>query len=288
MGGILYRNAQGVETQLAGLAPVGQMAPSVSEFKSGTFSVPATAVVGGAQTVNVVFDSPMADTDYEVTFSGGGSTEPWYSMIPRNKTVNGFQILAICLSSQGVSYSITYNYQAFRLMTDEVTALDEAKIEQNTANFAPNFSATASYSVGDYVTYNNVLYRCTVQHTASAWNASHFTAVNVGGEMKSMKTTTTGTGSIQSGVTIRTNVVNYAVANKVCTVSFIVDGFSNTTTQGMPIVTNLPAPKFGQEFSWADAINSSILGAYLGTEGTLYVYERTNAIYRVQMTYVCA
>ena len=52
-----------------------------------------------------------------------------------------------------------------------------------TSNFAPAFSDTISYAVGDYVIYNNVLYRCTTAHTAGVWVAGHFTQVTVGGSI---------------------------------------------------------------------------------------------------------
>ena len=50
-------------------------------------------------------------------------------------------------------------------------------------DLAPLFSTTATYAVGDYVTYNGDLYRCTVAHSAGAWNASNFTQVTVGSEL---------------------------------------------------------------------------------------------------------
>ena len=51
-------------------------------------------------------------------------------------------------------------------------------------DLAPAFSTSTAYAIGDYVTYNGNLYRCTTAHTAGAWNASHFTAVNVGEELR--------------------------------------------------------------------------------------------------------
>lgn len=49
-------------------------------------------------------------------------------------------------------------------------------------SLAPAFSSSASYTPGQYVTNGGVLYVCTTSHTGS-WNASHFSAVNVGGEL---------------------------------------------------------------------------------------------------------
>lgn len=52
------------------------------------------------------------------------------------------------------------------------------------ANFAPTFNTVTDYAVGDYVTYNNMLYRCITAHTAGIWVAGHFTQVTVGRELK--------------------------------------------------------------------------------------------------------
>ena len=56
-------------------------------------------------------------------------------------------------------------------------------------SLAAAFSAThtqpggnAGYVVGEYCARSGVLYRCTTAHTG-AWDASHFTAVSVGGDM---------------------------------------------------------------------------------------------------------
>lgn len=53
-------------------------------------------------------------------------------------------------------------------------------------DIAPKYDATATYSVGDYVTYNKTLYKCaTAITTAEAFDDTKWTAVKVGGELKS-------------------------------------------------------------------------------------------------------
>jgi hypothetical protein len=48
---------------------------------------------------------------------------------------------------------------------------------------APAFSASSTYAVGDYVTYEGLLYKCTTAvSTAGAWDATKWTAVAVMGE----------------------------------------------------------------------------------------------------------
>lgn len=53
---------------------------------------------------------------------------------------------------------------------------------------APAFSSSVSYTPGQYVTYGGGLYICTTAHTGS-WNASHFSAVSVGGEFSRLDKT---------------------------------------------------------------------------------------------------
>lgn len=43
---------------------------------------------------------------------------------------------------------------------------------------APEFSASTAYAVGDAVTKDGLVYRCTAAHAAGAWNAAHFAALD--------------------------------------------------------------------------------------------------------------
>lgn len=60
----------------------------------------------------------------------------------------------------------------------------------NTNNsIAPGYNNGLSYAVGDYVIYEGGLYRCTTAiPTHEDWNATHWTAVRVSGELKDIKT----------------------------------------------------------------------------------------------------
>lgn len=40
------------------------------------------------------------------------------------------------------------------------------------------FSRSTAYAVGDYCTYNHILWRCVAAHAAGNWNAAHFTEVS--------------------------------------------------------------------------------------------------------------
>ena len=55
------------------------------------------------------------------------------------------------------------------------------------ADVAPAYSASDTYSVGDYRLYDHTLYKCnTPISTAEAWTAAHWTAVNVTGEISEL------------------------------------------------------------------------------------------------------
>ena len=52
------------------------------------------------------------------------------------------------------------------------------------AGIAPAYSASSTYAVGEYVMYNNALYRCTTAiTTAEAWTAAHWTAAQIGEDL---------------------------------------------------------------------------------------------------------
>ena len=55
---------------------------------------------------------------------------------------------------------------------------------------APAFSSSSTYAVGDYVTYEGLLYKCTTAvSTAGAWDATKWTAVTSTGELNAVKAT---------------------------------------------------------------------------------------------------
>ena len=74
----------------------------------------------------------------------------------------------------------------------------------NLTVIAPQYSASATYAVGDVVIYNGDLYRCTTAITrAEAWNPAHWTAVSLA-EASHMAATASTPGVIRvgSGLTI--------------------------------------------------------------------------------------
>ena len=56
------------------------------------------------------------------------------------------------------------------------------------AVIAPDYSASSTYAVGDYVMYNGSLYRCsTAISTAEAWTAAHWTESKIGTDVSALK-----------------------------------------------------------------------------------------------------
>lgn len=58
----------------------------------------------------------------------------------------------------------------------------------NITSLAPAYSASATYAVGDLVTYNNKLYTCvSAITTAEAWTAAHWSETSTGTELTNLK-----------------------------------------------------------------------------------------------------
>lgn len=70
------------------------------------------------------------------------------------------------------------------LSMKDFATTDITSAKADLADLAPAFSTSTAYTVGDYVTFGGTLYRCTVAHSAGAWNNSHFTTVTVGGDLE--------------------------------------------------------------------------------------------------------
>lgn len=128
--------------------------------------------------------------------SGGGGIKPigvTTTPLYDGATTNPIQI-------NGESYTaetgdmVTYQSTEFLFNVNEVwqelgdVSVVLAIIDDIFADIAPAFDATSTYAVGDYVIYNDLLYRCTTAHTG-AWAAADFTATNLSEEIKNNKGT---------------------------------------------------------------------------------------------------
>lgn len=128
--------------------------------------------------------------------SGGGGIKPigvTTTPLYDGATTNPIQI-------NGESYTaetgdmVTYQSTEFLFNVNEVwQELGDVSevleiIDDIFADIAPAFDATSTYAVGDYVIYNDLLYRCTTAHTG-AWAAADFIATNLSDEIKNNKGT---------------------------------------------------------------------------------------------------
>ena len=80
-------------------------------------------------------------------------------------------------------------------LTDDVALLDSGKADLT--DLAPAFSTSTAYTVGQYVSYDGNLYKCTSAHSAGAWAAGDFTLVAVGSELSELNSNLT---SLLAGV----------------------------------------------------------------------------------------
>lgn len=162
------------------IAGLGELVPSVSLYQTG--SVNFSCGPDQWTTVDITLNRPMPDPDYVVVMDSAQTAYAHVQAVTY-KTTTGFT--AIIYNRDALSGNGIINWQAFKLMTDQQTALDEAQITKNKNNTAATFSTSTSYAVGSYCIYDGNLYRCTTAHSG-AWNASHFTATSVGGTLGSI------------------------------------------------------------------------------------------------------
>ena len=100
------------------------------------------------------------------------------------------------------------------------------------ANFAPNYSTSSTYAVGDYVLYNGALYRCTTAiTTAESWTSGHWTAVKVGGELSQLNSEIT---AISEAVNDTTTGLNTKAPVIIDTASGSIASFSDGA-DSMPV-----------------------------------------------------
>ena len=72
------------------------------------------------------------------------------------------------------------------------------------ADIAGAFSAETSYTAGDLVIYNGIIYRCTNDHTGD-WDADDFSATTIGAELDAINS---NISTLESGLTNLQNDVN--------------------------------------------------------------------------------
>jgi hypothetical protein len=97
----------------------------------------------------------------------------------------------------GTTFNVAYD-------TDLAAKADSTAI-------APAFSSSSTYAVGDYVTHEGLLYKCTTAvTTAGAWDSTKWTAVNAMGEMPAPITVDSAMSSSSTNP-VQNKVVNTAI-----------------------------------------------------------------------------
>ena len=94
--------------------------------------------------------------------------------------------------------------------SDATRALNELPFKATAAAIAPAFSTSSTYAVGDYVTHEGLLYKCTTAvSTAGAWNSTKWSAVSAMGEMPAPITVDSSMSSSSTNP-VQNKVVNAA------------------------------------------------------------------------------
>ena len=113
-------------------------------------------------------------------------------------------------------------------------------------SLAPVFSTSTAYTVGQFVIYQNKLYRCTTAHSAGAWNSSHFTLANLNDVVNAGNAT--GTLSITHGGTGRTTTADGAY-------------YTTGTGKAQVEIGTLPVAQGGTGKTTADGALNSFINA---------------------------
>ena len=108
----LYKNTNGVLSPIAGR---GKAEYGASTVRTGTVTFPSISANYFAL-IDVVFDEPMPDSDYLISFINGSSGWAFYDAV--NITQNGFRLCAVNTSDSALS-NLTVTYTAFKLYTDK-------------------------------------------------------------------------------------------------------------------------------------------------------------------------
>lgn len=80
--------------------------------------------------------------------------------------------------------------------------MDELLAEISTGMTGDEYNSSSTYSKGDLIIYNNILYKCNTDiTTAEEWNASHWTATSLSNEIENKQNTLTFDSTPTSGST---------------------------------------------------------------------------------------
>ena len=106
---------------------------------------------------------------------GYTAAKVWSSQLAAASLINGLKEITFTVPS-GIKY-IRFSVPKAGTYTEKLEYLEVP------SNLAPNFSVSTSYEVGDWVTYQNKLYKFIMPHAAGAWNSAQVEAASITGEL---------------------------------------------------------------------------------------------------------
>lgn len=118
------------------------------------------------------------DTDIAPVFKSTSTYNPGNLVYYRNK-------LYKCITQHTGAWA-SVDFAATDVSTalnDAVGALDDTKADLT--DLATPFNSETSYTAGDLVIYNGIIYRCTNDHTGD-WDADDFSATTIGAELNAI------------------------------------------------------------------------------------------------------
>lgn len=159
---------------------------------------PNARLIQGSNVLILNYTNKYSDS-FVLKFYGNDDN---YSASYTNKFANfvrfGFTDNVVTEASYGsvVTISATYDYsqnnngalttintKAFT-PTEDYHPSTKLYTDQRVQSIAPNYNATSTYKVGDYVSYQGKFYKCTTAiETAEAWNSEHWSETTVKDEM---------------------------------------------------------------------------------------------------------
>lgn len=165
VAGYFVRNTTGETVVISSGVVSGNEAyvtlPAACYAVEGSFTL-AIKVTSGSETVTMrIIDGVVSRTNTSVTVDPG-------TLVPSIET------LISAINSAVGQIPVNYN-----------------------ASFAPAYSASSTYAVGDYVVYDGYLWRCTTAITETeSWTAAHWTKVALASDVSDLKS---AIGGIQTG-----------------------------------------------------------------------------------------
>ena len=120
---------------------------------------------------------------------GFDGTEAEWEQYIANASTNAAQASASATAAaQSEANAETAKEAAVTAKVEAQTAAQSASAAYGTSLLAPNYSTEATYTVGQHVIYSGNLYSCTTAITTpEAWDATHWTQVQVGNEVSDLK-----------------------------------------------------------------------------------------------------